>query len=351
MQPDYEELCNTLGMTEIIRLQTLLSTALVRRFEKALALAFSDLVGSTPYFARFGDEAGRRLQQRHIDLVQAAISAHEGRIVDTAGDGAFLCFPTADKAVSSMLTLLRLISENNAARSREHQLAVRIGVHHGPVLTDGTQVTGDAVNFCSRVTASAIAGEIRLSKDAFFACTETEYRLKCRPLAPVALKGIERPAELLVLDWRDHSLFPSTVRFETGEEIPLPEQDIITFGRLKEKDGLPANDIVLRCADEKQTLQISRWHFELRRQSEGFVLRVLSDSPTQVNGIALAKGGIHPIRPGDTVRVGNALSLWFPAYEPQPMRTGGGETIIAGPGDAFPGISQFSGLGGKPAGS
>jgi hypothetical protein len=61
--PDIEELCNSLSMTDIIRLQTVLSAALVRRFERSMALAFSDIVGSTRYFARFGDEAGCRLQQ------------------------------------------------------------------------------------------------------------------------------------------------------------------------------------------------------------------------------------------------------------------------------------------------
>ncbi|MBM3790355.1 MAG: adenylate/guanylate cyclase domain-containing protein [Acidobacteria bacterium] len=328
MQPDYEELCNSLSMTEIIRLQTLLSTALVRRFERTQALAFSDLVASTPYFARFGDEAGRKLQQKHLDLVQQSIAAAEGRVVDTAGDGAFLCFAGADLAVSSMLALLRRISEENATCTREHQLAVRIGIHHGPVLTDGLQVAGDAVNYCSRVTASSSPGEIRLSKEAFFACTETEYRLKCRPLPPVSLKGIERPAELLVLDWRDHSIFPTCVQLETGEEIPLPEQDIISFGRLQEKDGLPANDIVLRGRQDTQTRQISRWHFELRRRPDGFALRALSDSPTHVNGSLVAKGEVRPIRPGDAVRVGNTLSLFFPTYEESPTDTDGSRTII-----------------------
>ncbi len=328
MQPDYEQLCNSLSMTEIIRLQTLLSTALVRRFERPLALAFSDVVGSTPYFARFGDEAGRRLQQRHIDLVQQSIGSNEGRVVDTAGDGAFLCFPSVNKALPAMVALLRLISEENVSRSRDHQLAVRIGIHHGSVLTDGVQVTGDAVNFCSRVTTSACPGEIRLSKDAFFACTETEYRLKCRPLGPVQLKGIDRPSELLLLEWRDYSVFPAFVRFDTGERVPLPEQDIISFGRLREKDGFQANDIVLQCADEKQTLQISRWHFELRRRPEGFLLMALSDSATQVNGQPVAKGGGRPIRPGDSVRVGNALTLHFLASEQQSAGKGGGETIV-----------------------
>ena len=55
----YESLGDTLSMTEIIRLQDTLSKALVRRFEKKLALAFSDVAGSTTYFSKYGDEAGR----------------------------------------------------------------------------------------------------------------------------------------------------------------------------------------------------------------------------------------------------------------------------------------------------
>ena len=90
----------TMTMTEIIRLQDLLSQELTRRFEKHLALSFSDIVGSTPYFARFGDEAGRKLQQRHFDFLQQAIPPAGGRVVDTAGDGAFLVFPTVEAALA-----------------------------------------------------------------------------------------------------------------------------------------------------------------------------------------------------------------------------------------------------------
>src|SRR6476469_5743289 len=105
MSEDYEELANRLSMAGIIRLQDALSKALVRRFEKRLALAFADMVGSTPYFAKFGDVAGRKLQQRHVYLVQRALGHSVVRIVDTAGDGAFLCFPSSEAALKSMMDL------------------------------------------------------------------------------------------------------------------------------------------------------------------------------------------------------------------------------------------------------
>jgi class 3 adenylate cyclase len=311
VQPDFESLCNSLSMTEIVRLQTMLSSALARRFEQKLALVFSDVAGSTQYFSRFGDEAGRKLQQNHIDLVQRASAAAQGRIVDTAGDGAFLCFPDVDRAASAMVELLKLISSANANCAREHQLAVRIGIHFGPVLSDGAAVSGDSVNYCARVTASADAGEIRITREAFLALADVHFRLQCRNLPPVTLKGIDRPANLLRLDWRDHKLFPTCVQLETGEIIALPDQDIISFGRLKDRDGVPANDIVLRCRDEDETRKISRWHFELRRTSACLNIRVLTSAETTLNGQLLEKGTECQIRSGDCVRLGAVLSLYF----------------------------------------
>ncbi len=329
METDFEVLCNTLSLDDIVRLQTMLSTALVRRFEKRMALAFSDIVGSTRYFAKFGDEAGRQLQQRHFDLLPEAITPAGGKIIHTAGDGAFLCFPTADDATSSMVELLKLISIENCSRSRDRQLAVRIGIHYGPVLTDGEHVNGDSVNYCSRITGTANPGEIRVTKEAFLALTDVRYRLKCHMLAPVIVKGIDRPAEVMALDWRDQDAFPTIVKLETGDQFVLPEQDIISFGRLRERDGYAANDIVLDCGDDTRTLQISRWHFELRRRPNTFMIHALSSAPTTLNGRLLEKGEECPLSPGDCVRVGNVLSLHFETVQRREEGHVGQETISA----------------------
>jgi class 3 adenylate cyclase len=312
----------TLTMTEIIRLQDQLSQVLKRRFERPLALAFSDIVDSTPYFARFGNEAGRGLQQRHVDLLQQVLPPSHGRIVDTAGDGAFFCFPSVEQATTALIELQKRISGDNVLRPREHQLVVRIGLHWGPVLTDGVQCTGDAVNLCARVATSAKGGEIRLTREAFLEITTVDVRLSCRSLPPVELKGLSRPVEMLVLNWRDHSVFPATCTVEeTGEEITLPERDIIAFGRLTHSEGLPANDVVLAHPDPNITKQISRWHFELRRHPDGFRLRQVSDQLTEVDGVPVQKGLEVPIRPGSTVRLGKVMTLHFESASPFDLST------------------------------
>lgn len=319
---------STLSMTEIIRLQNALQQELTRRFERQIALAFSDIVDSTAYFARFGDAAGRQLQQLHVDLLSECLSAQQGRIVDTAGDGAFLAFPAAEAAIDALIDFQQLVSVDNATRARDRQLRVRIGAHWGPVLTDGAAVTGDAVNLCARVAASAGGGELRITREMYHELP-SRHRLNCRPLGVAELKGVSREVELLALDWRDRSLFPTRVRLEeTGEEIDLPQQDILSFGRLREYEGLPANDIVLALPDPLQAQQISRWHFELRRFADGYRLRPVSDAVTEVDGATVAKGREVAIRPGSKVRIGRVLSLAFLAA-PAHGAAGGTTRIVS----------------------
>jgi class 3 adenylate cyclase len=315
-------------MTEIIRLQNLLQQELKRRFERHVALVFSDIVGSTPYFARFGDAAGRQLQQLHIDLLTKCLPARRGRIVDTAGDGAFLAFPTANAATDALIEFQQLISRENATRARDHQLQVRIGVHWGPVLTDGVVVSGDSVNLCARVAASASIGEIRLTREVFQDLAAT-HRLNCRPLGPVELKGVFRQIDLLALDWRDHSMFPTLFHIEeTHEEATLPQQDIISFGRLREHEGTLANDVVLELPDPLQARQISRWHFELRRFADGFRLRPVSDGATEVDGELIAKGQEVMIKPGSKIRVAHVLTLTFASPPKRSVPDDSGATLL-----------------------
>ena len=301
----------TLSMTEIIRLQTVLSQELTRRFERSAALAFTDIVGSTGYFAQFGDEAGRRLQQLHLDLLEQCLPAHKGRIVDTAGDGAFVCFPSASAAAHTMEAMRRQLSGENLNRPRPHQLTVRIGMHWGQVLTDGERVTGDSVNLCARIASSAHPGQIRLSRE-LFQQLEPGQRQRCRAMESVSLKGITRAVDLLELQWRDGSRFPSQMLVrESGIRIALPQLDTLCFGRGEAQSNLGAHDVILALPDPAATKQISRRHFELLSRPEGYVLKALSNQFTEVDGVVMQRDQELPLRPGSVVRLARVMTLEF----------------------------------------
>jgi class 3 adenylate cyclase len=290
-----------LGLNELIRLQARISEVLTRRFERPMAVVFSDVVGSSGYTAKHGDEAGRMMQQRHIDLVSRATGDHRGRIVDTAGDGAFCVFESVTDAIEGLSALHREVLG---------AFAIRTAVHHGRVLTDGVAVSGDAVNFCARVVSSAAPGEIRLTRAAFHEL-ESGERARCRALPLIALKDYGEGVPVFAYEWRDLARFPIAVRVvETGTELAIPNQEVVSIGRLRlNPNGSPANDLVIALPDADKAVLLSRWHLELRRRAEGMVARSVSDRSVELNGRALIKGADAEIRVGDVLRLSGVVSL------------------------------------------
>ena len=301
----------TLSLTDIIRLQNQLSGILARRFERHAALVFSDIVESTTYFARFGDEAGHRLQQQHFDMLGESIGGTEGKIVDTVGDGALLCFSRVEEAVHSLLRFKQLLRRSSFELSPAQQWSTRIGVHWGTVLTDSHLVAGDAVNLCAKIASTADPEQVRLSKSAFHEMSST-CRLACQAIGSVQLPSTSHFLEMMELLWKDLLMIPSTLYIEeTGTSIPFPDQPVVTFGRLATVNGARANDIILELPDPHFTHQISRWHFEILRESEGLALHALSNNLTEVDGRPIRKGERAPISIGSQVRVANVLTLKF----------------------------------------
>jgi class 3 adenylate cyclase len=301
----------SLSLADLIRLREHLSEVLTRRFERNLAVAFTDVVGSTAYFAQFGDEAGRGLQQRHIDLITDVWKAHGGRIVDTAGDGAFSCFPNCDEAAEALIELQEKIQAQNRLRAREHHLTVRAGLHWGAVLTDGVVASGDVVNLGARVASSAQPSEIRVTRGAADELT-SRLRSRCEPHGAVEMKGVSRPVELLVLRWREQVIRPTSVEItESGERFALPDKPVIRFGRLREHAGTIANDIVLSLPDKTALMRISRWHFELRHEGDLLFLHPVSEQGVLVDSRPVAKGERARVNAGTVVQISDVITLRF----------------------------------------
>jgi len=301
----------TFSLTDIIRLQNQLSGILARRFERHAALVFSDIVGSTTYFARFGDEAGHRLQQQHFDMLADTISGTDGKIVDTVGDGVLLCFDTVEGAVRALIQFKQLLRQISFEVSPAQQWNTRVGLHWGTILTDSQIVAGDAVNLCVKIASAADPGQIRLSHATFHEMP-SRFRLACQPLGPVQLPSTSHSIEVMELLWKDLLVIPSTVYIEeTGQSVPFPDQPVVSFGRLATINGARANDIVLELHDPQAAHQISRWHFEVLREPDGLVLHALSNNLTEVDGKPLRKGERARISLGSHVRAANVITVKF----------------------------------------
>ena len=118
---------------------------------------FLDVAGSTQLAAEIGDSRFRELIDGLHQLVRRQLDRYQGRLVDTAGDGALALFDSPARAIAC--------AEAVRDGVRALGLQVRAGVHtgemeHGP----GGTIRGIAVHTGARVAALAGPGEIMVSR-------------------------------------------------------------------------------------------------------------------------------------------------------------------------------------------
>ena len=309
MSPSYD--FETMTLQEFAALQQHIQQVIKKRFEQRIALVFTDVVGSTAYFEHYGDAAGRALIERHHALLAEALAPVQGRVVDTAGDGAFVVVSDVPKAAQALIAFQQAIAQDNASMPKHEALKVRTGLHWGAALVDRDVVSGDAVNFAARIANTAEAAEIRLSTEAF-GQLPPQLRLRCRTLPELKLKGYPHPVRPISLDWRDPTKIPTRIFIaETGQRLPLPLKDTISMGRLATHDGRAANDIVLHHPDPTASSRISRWHLQLERSGDALRMRQLSRGLTEIDGLRVIRNGVVDVRPGTEVRVAGVLTIRF----------------------------------------
>jgi class 3 adenylate cyclase len=118
---------------------------------------FVDVVGSTKLAAQIGDHRFRDLLDDFLELVRRQLDRYQGKLVDTAGDGALALFDSPARAIAC--------AESIRDGVRALGLQIRAGVHTGEMERGPAgEVRGIAVHTGARVAALAGPGEILVSR-------------------------------------------------------------------------------------------------------------------------------------------------------------------------------------------
>jgi TolB-like protein/class 3 adenylate cyclase/Flp pilus assembly protein TadD len=167
---------------------------------RVLTLVFTDLADSTALKTERGDSASGDLIQRQRDHVSQLAAAQEGSVVDWAGDGCFLTFESASRAVTFALRLQQI-------HHYESDLpGVRIGVHMGEVTVrphEGAQrVEGLAVDLAARLCGLArpgqvlVSGAVQHSAKQRLGIHEFGQPVRWEAYGRYVLKGFDEPVEV-----------------------------------------------------------------------------------------------------------------------------------------------------------
>ncbi|HVB58204.1 MAG TPA: protein kinase [Candidatus Acidoferrales bacterium] len=174
----------------------------LRRHKNLLTVLFTDIVGSTSYFDRFGDTAGLAMVHLNSELGTNVIGDFGGTIVKTIGDSIMADFPEPKSAVKAAIEMQRRLIELNSELPDHRRMELRIGIHSGMGFRKGADVFGDVVNLAARITKRTEAAQILISHTVQEAIA-AESDIACRWLDKCTIDGRNEKEDIFEVIWTD----------------------------------------------------------------------------------------------------------------------------------------------------
>ncbi len=148
---------------------------------------FTDVVGYTALMQQ-DEEAARIIRRRHREVLETAVSAHRGDLLQYLGDGSLTMFPSVVDAVHAAIEVQRGLRQ-------EPVVPLRIGIHQGDISYDTQGAYGDSVNVASRIQSLGTAGSILVSAKARDEI-KNQPDITTTPLGEFELKNVEESLEV-----------------------------------------------------------------------------------------------------------------------------------------------------------
>jgi len=248
-----------------------------------LSILFVDVSDSVRLYESLGDAAAFREVHQYLDVFKKVVVEYNGRVVKTMGDGALCAFAGPDDAVQAACEMHSRVQQKQSVQDRK--IAIRIGLHHGPVLVTDDDVFGDTVNTAARMAQLAVAGQIISTGDTITQLSD-QRRTSTRHLDAIPVRGKQEAVTVCEVLWQtgssDHTQMPgrldtilrdagvSRLRLEhAGGEIVVVTS--ISIGR-HASHGIALHDPMA-----------SRNHAKIERRKDKFVLIDQSSNGTFVS--------------------------------------------------------------------
>ena len=180
------------------------------------AIMFTDIVGYTSLMQQHEAQAVA-VRKRHRQVFELHHQQFQGQILQYFGDGTLSVFQSGVEAVTCAIAIQRSLQQGE-------KVPLRIGLHVGDIVFDGTEIYGDGVNLASRIESLGIPGAIlvsgRLNEELI-----NHPDIATQSLGYFELKNVARPIEIYAI---------------SHEEIKVP-----TRAELKGKQKLSTKSIAV----------------------------------------------------------------------------------------------------------
>lgn len=191
---------SNVSVETLLRIRNYIDDEITQHYEKEVSVMFTDMVGSTTFFANRGTIAGRALLQRHNDILFPLIRGEEGEIVKMLGDGLLCSFSNANSAVSSAVEIQKALAGYNTSARTGEDIHIRIGTDTGPALFEKGDFFGDTIALAARVQGIAAPDQILISERTFEKL-DSPLKERCQKIGEKQLKGFNKKHCLYIVLW------------------------------------------------------------------------------------------------------------------------------------------------------
>lgn len=187
---------------------------------------FTDIVGYTALMQQ-NEAAAAGVRSRHREVFDRHHKLFHGEILQYFGDGTLSVFQSGVEAVSCAVAIQQ-------ALQRDEPLPLRIGLHLGDVVFDGTDIYGDGVNLASRIESMGVAGAVLLSgklNDEL----KNQPQLTTRSLGHFEFKNISDPVEVFAVD-SEGLVLPARSELKGKQERPAKSIAVLPFVNIGDRE-------------------------------------------------------------------------------------------------------------------
>lgn len=271
---------------------------------------FADVSGSTRLYEVLGDARAFAAINGCLDILRKLTAAHSGRVIKTIGDEIMAVFPDAMSAVQAACEMQLVVSSRKPVDNE--RVAIRVGLHHGPVLESADDVFGDTVNVAARMAEVAKAQQI-ITTGSTVTLLPPIVRASTRTFSTLSIKGKADDIEVREVIWQESEEMTMMVGNTLTPQAAEPTLRLIHQGETFVVDA--AHPSITIGRDEQADIVIqdrraSRMHAKIERRRDKFVFVDISSNGSYV--IIKNEAEIQLRREEFVLRESGSISLGHP---------------------------------------
>jgi len=256
------------------------------RIAPSLAILFADIARSTHIYETLGNTAAKKLVDSCVSLLSKITQKFQGTVIKTIGDEIMCTFPTANDAVEAAVEMHQALEDIPFPEKPDYGSPnIYVGIQFGPVIMEGGDVFGDAVNVAARMVALAKQRQI-ITTEETVELLSAERQASARYIDKTTIKGKSGEVRIYEVVWEEHDVTvmltntPGILTIKTTLELTYHDQVILldenrpsaTLGRQMHNDVV-VNDY--RVSRSHARIEYKRGKFSIiDRSSNGTFISI-----------------------------------------------------------------------------